>query len=273
MIEARSRRDSGVKEVPYALVRVRNFGEANRALFAASPVAQEMFTAVGAAINELGTTDMKKMAASASARAGHREETRAALRELLQRVGQLARTLRAEGRPLPAFTLPRSKSALALLTAGRQFAVDMQPFEAEFAGHGMSPAQIITAAAAFEAALNTQVDGRREHVATMAQLRELFAAATRSVYRLDLIVANDLHDNSVVQAQWKQLRHVEDPRVSRNGGNGDTESPAAAPVGPAVVPTAVAASTSSVAPGVATSTPAIVPPAAADDDKPAPQAA
>jgi hypothetical protein len=34
-----------------------------------------------------------------------------------------------------------------------------------------------------------------------------------SVRRLDLIVANELGDNPVVQAQWAQRRRLEEPRV------------------------------------------------------------
>jgi len=106
-------------------------------------------------VDELGAADMKKMAASASARADRREAARLALRELLQHVGLLARTLWADGRGVPAFQLPRTKSAVTLLTAGRQFAVDVKPFDADFAGHGVGSAQIGSATAAYEQAMNT----------------------------------------------------------------------------------------------------------------------
>lgn len=224
---------TGIERRQYEmLVRVRNFGETNRALFEGSPVAQQTFLAVRAAIDDLAAADMRKMAASASARAGRRGTTRRALQELLQNVAQLARTLRAEGQTLPAFDLPRSKSAVALLTAGRQFAVDVKPFEADFAGHGIGPAHIANATAAFEQAMNTQGSSRTEHVAARAHIRTRVAAAVRSVRRLDLIVANDLRDNTVIQAQWKQLRHLEDPRLSRGGGGGGSEPSDAAPVAP-----------------------------------------
>ena len=50
---------TGIERRQYEmLVRVRNFGEANRALFEPSPVAQQAFASVGAAIAELTTTDM-----------------------------------------------------------------------------------------------------------------------------------------------------------------------------------------------------------------------
>ena len=221
------------------LVRVRNFGETNRALFESSPVAQQTFLVVGAAIDDLGAADMRKMSASASARADRREAARRTLRELLQHVAGLARTLRAEGRTLPAFNLPRSKSAVTLLTAGRQFAVDVKPFEADFAGHGMGSAQIASTTAAFEQAMNTQGTSRTEHVAARAHIRGRVSAAVRSVRRLDVIIANDLRDNQVIQAQWKQLRRLEDPRLSRGVSGSSVDSPATAPAAPITLPSTV----------------------------------
>jgi hypothetical protein len=217
------------------IVRVRNFGNTNQALFSSSPVAQQTFAAVSTAIDDLGATDMRKMSASVSARAGRKKAARQALIDVLQKACQLARNLRAEGRAMPAFDLPASKSALALLTAGRQCAVDAIPFEAEFTGHGMSPQFIAATTSAFEAAVNDQGMSRTEHVAAKAKIHDLLQAAIRGVRRLDLIVANDLGRDNVVQAQWKQLRRLEDPRGPRGAAepetpasDGDISSPQAA---------------------------------------------
>jgi hypothetical protein len=202
------------------LVRVRNFGNTNRASFVSSPVAQQTFAAVSAAIDDLASTDMKKMSASASARADQKAAARQVLLDLLQKVGQLAKNLRAEGRPMPPFDLPASRSELALLTAGRQFAVDAAPFEEEFNGHGIGSAQIAATTTAFETAVNGQGISRTDHVAAKARIQELLTAAIRGVRRLDLIIDN--HPDNVVQAQWKQLRRIEDPRGPRGGGKPDT---------------------------------------------------
>src|SRR4029078_633861 len=96
---------------------------------------------------------MKKMSALAGARAGRIAATRKALVQLLQHVVQLAGNLQAEGRSLPPFAMPE-KSARALRRAGRQFAVDVAPFDADFAGHGLGVAQIGRTTAMFEAAVN-----------------------------------------------------------------------------------------------------------------------
>ena len=207
---------TGIEKRQYEmLVRVRNFGDANRGLFAASPVGQQLFAAVATSVSELAASDMKKMVAAAAASGDRKAVTRRGLVELLRHGVRLADALRAEGQPLPAFALPESQSDLALLTAGRQFAVDVAPFESDFAGHGMSAAHIGQTIAAFDAAMNDLVTSRTEGVAAAARIRDLLAAARRSVRRLDVIVANDLGHNNVVQAQWKQLRRLERVRAPR----------------------------------------------------------
>jgi len=122
---------------------------------------------------------------------------------------------------------------VTLLTAGRQFAVDVKPFDADFAGHGVGSAQIASATAAYEQAMNTQGVSRTEHVAARAHIRGQVAAAVRAVRRLDLIIANDLRGNDVIQAQWKQLRRVEDPRGTRGASGSGGDSPATPPLQPA----------------------------------------
>ena len=64
------------------------------------------------------------------------------------------------------------------------------------------------------------------HVAAKARIHDLLAAALRGVRRLDLIVDNGLGHDNVVQAQWKQLRRLEDPRGPRSVGPPETPAPA-----------------------------------------------
>jgi hypothetical protein len=214
------------------LVRVRNFGNTHAELFAALPVAQQTFAAVGTTIRQLTIANMNKMSASSAARAAPKKAARKALTGLLQRAAQLARNLRADGHTAPGFDFPGSKDGVSLLTAGRQFAVDAAAFEAEFSGHGMSPRQITATTDAFETATGERATARTQHVAAKARIHELLGAAIRRVERLDLIIKNDLGNNYVVQAEWTQLRRREDPRGSRNGGGASAPVAPVAPVAP-----------------------------------------
>lgn len=210
------------------LVRVRDFGNTHRNLFTTSTVAQEMFAAVGTAVAELTATDMKKMSASVSARADRKVTSRKALIDLLQKAGQLVKVLRAEGRAMPPFEVPDSKSDQALLTAGRQLAVDAAAFDAEFSGHGMGAAHIAETTAAFETAANDQGMNRADHIAARTRIHDLLAAAVRHVRRLDLIVRNELAHDNVAQTVWQQARRLQDPRGARSGGEVEATAPASA---------------------------------------------
>jgi hypothetical protein len=208
------------------LVRVREFGNAHRDVFTTSPVAQEMFAAVGTAVAELTATDMKKMSTSVSARADRKAASRRALIDLLQKAGQLVRVLRAEGRTMPPFEVPESKSDQALLTAGRQLAVEAAAFDAEFSGHGMGAAHIADVTTAFETAATDRGMNRADHVAAGTRIHDLLTAAMRHVRRLDLIVTNERAHDNVVQTVWKQARRLQDPRVARSGSEAEPTTPA-----------------------------------------------
>src|SRR4051812_21988493 len=211
------------------LLRVRDFGDTHRALFSPASAAPQTFTTLGAAIDELTAADVKKQAASASARAGRKDEARRALADVLTKVSLLARVLRAGGRAVPPFALPNSKSDQVLLTTGRQFANEMPALDAEFTGHGLGSARIAEATAAFEAAVRDRGMERADHVAARTRIQDLLASALRDVRRLDLMVSTDLQADTVSQAVWQQARRGGGTRGGRaRGGAGNPGAAAGA---------------------------------------------
>ena len=222
------------------LLRVRDFGNTHRQLFPEASVAAQTFAAVSAAIDDLTVTDTMKMAASLSARANRKAAARKALTDLLVKVTQLGKVLRARGRTTPAFELPVSRSDQTLLTAARQFAQDAAPLAADFIAHGMPVPTIAEAATVFETVMRDRGMSRADHTAARTRIRELLSAALVEARRLDLIVDNELAANKVIQAVWRQARRVEDTRGPR--GTGPAEPPVRAddPLEPASPPDAAA---------------------------------
>ena len=214
------------------LLRVRDFGKTYRELFSPSTAAQQAFAAVDTAIDELTTTDLMKISASVAARAGRKTAARKALTELLLKVTQLGKVLRARGQTTTAFELPESRSDQTLLTVARQFARDAGPLEAEFASHGMAPSHIAGVAGLFERATRDRGMSRSDHTAARTRIQELLASAILDVRRLDLIVDTELAGNKVIQAVWKQARRIEETRGPR-GGTGEEPAPQAAAEGAA----------------------------------------
>ena len=190
------------------LLRVRDFARAHSQAFSESGAGRDTFAAVNAAVDELAATDQVKLEASFSARADRLAVARKGLTDLLLKVGQLARVLRAGGRTVPPFELPVSKSDQSLLTAARQFARDAAGLEAEFTRHGMGSAVISSVATAFETAMSDRGMKRADHVAASTRIHDLLTAALRDVRRLDLIVDNELASDNVISARWQQARRV-----------------------------------------------------------------
>jgi len=223
------------------LLRLRDFSNTHRDLFAASAVAQEAFASVDAAITELTTTDQVKLSASAAARNDRKALARKALTELLVKVCTLARVLRARGVDVADFEMPVSKSDQTLLTAARQFAQDAVPLEAEFNGHGIGPKVIAEGTAAFDKATRDKGMKRADHTAARTRIQDLLASAFLDVRRLDLIVDNELGDNNPLRAVWKEARRVLSARASRGSAATPNEAPAPtpAPSAEAPVPSAV----------------------------------
>ena len=215
------------------LVRLQDFGNTHRDLFGGSPVAQEAFASLDAAVTELAATDQLKLAASAAARNGRKALARKALTELLVKVGSLARVLRARGLNVANFEMPVSKSDQTLLTAARQFATDAAPLEAEFNSRGIGPKVIADIASAFDMAVRDKGMKRADHTAARTRIRDLLASAALNVRELDLIVDHELPADSPLRAVWKEVRRVLIARASRGSTTTTTDAPAPTPA-PAV---------------------------------------
>jgi hypothetical protein len=214
------------------LLRLRDFGMTHRELFATSPLAQEAFESLNSAVDELTATDLVKLSASASARANRQAVARKTLTELLLKVTQLARVLRARGKDLPRFDLPESRSDQMLLTAARQFAQDAAAFDADFAGHGLGPKAIADATFAFDTALRDRGMKRADHTAARTRIQDLLSAVVLDVRRLDLIVESQLANNTPLLAVWREARRVLSARTGRSTGAGTSETPSPEPAVP-----------------------------------------
>ena len=198
------------------LLRVRDFGNTYGELFSGHPVARQAFDAVNAAVDGLTTTDVLKQSASMAKRADRKAAARTALITVLTRVGQLARILRAQGRTIQAFPFPEPRTDQGMLTAARQFARDLAPFDAEFTGHRIGPVTIMEIAAAFEAVVRDCERKRAEFLAARTRIHDLLTSALLDVTRLDLIVDHVVGSNNPIQAIWKQARRVEKTRGRAN---------------------------------------------------------
>jgi len=217
------------------LVRVRDFGDNHGHLFPASSVARQNFEAVAAAIKELDAQAITHMAASLSARAERKTMARDALLARLHAISQTARVLAGGEAGLDQqFKVPAAATDHTLLTAGRKFAQDAEPFSSQFVAHGM-PATFLGDLNAlldgFEGALRDRGLGRDARRAARASTTAAVSSGMAAVRSLDVIVVNHLRDDAAVTSVWERERRIVYPaRAKRMDA---TPAPAAAAATPA----------------------------------------
>ena len=212
------------------LARVRDFGNTRRELFPESSPGGQQFGVVAKAVKQLSEQAMANAAA-----AGERASTKArGQRALIDRLEAISRTARviAEGTPglEDKFHLPDPQTDEALLTAGRVFARDAAGFTSQFVGHGMPEtflADLDDLVATFEKATRYRTAGRNDQTAARASIEAAVESGMEAVRKLDVIVANRLHDDAVTMAVWERERRVGYPK-----GGAPTVPSAVAPTAP-----------------------------------------
>ena len=211
------------------LARVRDFGNTHRDLFPESSPGGQQFAAVAEAVKQLSEQAMSNTAA---AREGPNTKAKGR-RALIDRLEAISRTARviAEGTPglEDKFHLPDPQTDEALLTAGRVFAREAAGFKSQFVGHGMPEtflANLDDLVVTFEKGTRHRDAGRNQQTAAKATIGAALASGMAAVQRLDVIVANCLHDDPVTMAMWERERRVGYPRV-KSAAPAPTVAPAA----------------------------------------------
>jgi len=215
------------------LVRVRDFGDTYGHLFPTSSVAPQNFATVAAAVKELDAQDLAHMAASVSARAHRKEMAREALLARLQAVSQTARVLSADAPGLDQqFEVPFPASDQTLLTTGRKFARDVEPFRSQFLAHGM-PATFVADLNAlvdsFERAMRDRGLGREARRAARASTQAALSSGLAAVRSLNAIVINHLRDDVVTRTVWDRERRIVYPERAKQTDATPEPAPAPAP--------------------------------------------
>jgi hypothetical protein len=195
------------------LVRVRDFGHTYGHLFPATSVARQDFATIAAAISKLDAHDLTHMAASVSARADSKTGAREALRARVQAISQTARVLAEGGAPGldSQFEVPAPLTDQTLLTTGRKFARDVEPFSSQFVMRGMAATFVpdLTALVdGFERALRDRGLGREARRAARESTKAAMLSGLAAVRSLNAIVTNHLRDDTVTSAVWERDRRI-----------------------------------------------------------------
>jgi hypothetical protein len=212
-------------------VRVREFIQQRIADFSETGVVRQLFTQLKVIITELEQLAAAQATGIGQARLGteNRAETRAALRDDIDAIYGVARTMGVESQ----FQRPTTNNDEALLQAARSFAVNALPLKAQFIAHEM-PEDFLddlnADIAAFEAAIVAQGNAVGDHVSASAAMDDLTDRGVETVRKLDPIMKNKYADSPGNLAEWLSASHTERaPKRPKTSAGGSTPTPPAPP--------------------------------------------
>jgi hypothetical protein len=142
-----------------------------------------------------------------------RHDARRHLHAALEEIARVWRAAAPEnGDAKNKFPMPRSTSDQNLVATAKTFAVEAEANKQFFLDRGFSPdfvTQFQDKIVAFETAINSSEDARRERVGVNASFEEPQRIATNAVRNLDPIVRRVYAANAQKLAQWEVASHVE----------------------------------------------------------------
>lgn len=197
------------------LVRVRDFGTAHAAAFAAATRGGELFAALDAVVKELDGHAQAQTSGQSAASQGTttRAVARAALRDDLEAISRTARAMAVETPGLEdRFRPPRGNNDQTLISTARAFAADALPLKADFIKNEL-PADFLEDLnddiKAFEQAITGQNLSADTHVAATQAIDEAVDRGLNTVRQLDAIVRNKFTNDPATLAAWLSASHVE----------------------------------------------------------------
>ncbi len=197
------------------MIRVRDFGQTQAALFPTGSHAAELFERVGAAVAALAALAARKNSRVGSARLStvQKAGARAELTEALKSLTRSARVLALDKAGLEnKFRLPARHTVHDLVAAANAFIADAEPLRADFIRIGLAADFIERLQGmknAFEASLGERSAATESVAATNLEIDELIANGMDAVRRLDVVVRNQAGDRPAVMTAWLRASRVE----------------------------------------------------------------
>lgn len=196
-------------------VRVKSFGADHADDFAPGGLGSQLFADLGGIVSQLENHASAEASSIGATKEGttSRRVAREALREDLEAISRTARAM-AEDTPgiNEKFRLPRGNNDLALVSAGRAFALDAAPLSAQFISHEL-PGDFLmdlkSDISTMEAAMNRQSSGVGDRISAGVAIDEAIDAGMVIVRKLDAVVRNRYFNDPAEIAEWTSASHTE----------------------------------------------------------------
>lgn len=194
-----------------ALLRIRDFGAAHRALFPESTVAHEAFAQVAEAAARIDAHAKAKPVAARDGRTA-KAVAKKAVRVAMRTIATTARGLAVSERGGRDVLRPsRKKAETELLRDARRFVDQSGPVKDALVRLGLPPtfiADLSAAADRLETAMNGRRSGRRDVALAQEGITTAIALGLQAVHQLDIVVPNVLVNQPELLAGWQRDRRL-----------------------------------------------------------------
>lgn len=200
----------GQRQKYEVLVRVRNFGTANRDVFPESTAGGQTFVEVAGAVAAIEEFLTRRTQARAEARKV-KATTRAAVTRYMKAIAATGRRAADSEWGRHAFRMPTRKSAPVVLSTARLFMEQAERRREKFVALGMAPTFLTDFAALvddLDKAINLQRDSTGARRNAQRGMEAALAGAWTRLRDLDVIVPNTLVNDPARLAQWEGARRL-----------------------------------------------------------------
>jgi len=234
------------------ILRVKDFGTANAALFPETSIGGQAFATVAAAAARIESLAETRPVAAITGKK-EKAEARAAVKKAMRDIVFTARGIAlVPGKP-NLLRMPERQSDVAVLAWAREFIRNAETVKDQLAELGLPVTRISDLRAAvdvFQSTIHGRREGRSGVASSEGNMTAAFAAASKALAKLDIVVPNVVKDDAGLFAAWKRGREVVGVRRARvTAEPAPTPTPAPAPtpapdpvvapvVEPVVAPTA-----------------------------------
>ncbi|HMG73516.1 MAG TPA: hypothetical protein VK582_08445 [Pyrinomonadaceae bacterium] len=197
------------------IVRVRDFGTHHVSDFAATSLANQIFTQFATALTKLDELAASQASGTGASREGTstREDAREDLRRRMEAISRTARAIAIDTPGLEKlFRVPRGENDQIMLAAARAFAADAVPFAAQFVAHELPETfidDLKASIANLEAAISHQSGAIGERAGSRAGIAAILEETMITLRKLDPIVRNKYADDPATLAEWTSASHIE----------------------------------------------------------------
>ena len=207
-------------------IKTLEFDDLNSNDYKDLPDAAAHFAIVRDVITKLQNYFADQLSGAVGRAVEQKAATRGAIRRRMVRFAATARGLNIDDPGLRRlFRVPDNDNDQILLAAGREFVEEATRFAVQFAGRGISAAEIQFLADdldALEAANAAKATAEIEGIGATAGVDEEIERGMDAEIILDSIMKNVYYNNPVKLAEWKSARHVRSAKRTSETPVGNT---------------------------------------------------